>query len=160
MTPCISLCIFFFISFLIQIPVIFINADAAACSYCDIEIKFCLLFWHPQNRRYSSASQHEIPVLSTNLMVYFQTVETFISHLTSVLAFSIIFDTISKNKRHKTHLRYYTISDSQYDKNKFFTLERTTSLEFYLIKRTGRTLPAAGNYSERQTERQTDRHRP
>ena len=87
-----------------QIPVTFRHAEAVARIYRDIEIKFCQLFQHPHNWRYSSVSQHEIPVLSTNLIVHFQTFETFISRLKSVLAFAIIFYTISKNKHHKIHL--------------------------------------------------------
>jgi len=35
------------------------------------------------------------------LIVYFQTFETFISLLTCVLAFAIILDTLSKNKRYE-----------------------------------------------------------
>jgi hypothetical protein len=118
-------------------------------------VKLCQLFRHPQNWLCSSSSQHEIPVLSTNLTLHFQTFETTISRLTSVLAFAIIFDTISKNKRHKTHLRYNCSDDSRYDKTEFLTLDRTTCLELLPIKLTVRTLPATGNFSGRQTDRQT-----
>jgi len=105
-TSCISVGLSLLSAFktLNQIPVTFRHADAVACSYSDIEIKFCQFFQHPHNWRYSSASQHEIPILSTNFIVHFQTFETFISRLTSVLVFVIIFDTISKNKHHKIHL--------------------------------------------------------
>ena len=96
-----------------------------------------------------------IPVLSTNLLVHFQTFQTFISRLTSVLAFAIIFVTISKNETHKTHLRYHSAYDSRYDKIEFLTLERATCLELFPIKLTVRTLSAAGNFSGTET----DRHR-
>ena len=125
-------------------------------SYCDIEIKLCQLSRHPQKWRHSSASQHEIPNLWTNLTVHFQTFETSISRLTSVLEFAIIFETISNNKHHKTHLRYHSAYDSRYDKTEFFTFESATCLEFLAIKLTVRTLPAAENFSGRQTDRQTD----
>ena len=133
-------------------PITFRYADAVDCRYCDSEIKFFQLFRHPQNWRYSSASQHQIPVLSTNLTVHFQTFQTFISRLTSVLEFAIIFDTISKNKHNKTHLRYYSAYDNWYDKNGFLTLECATSLEWFAVKLTVRTLLAAGNFSGRQTD--------
>ena len=100
---------------LYQIPVTFRYTDAVAYSYCDTEINFCQLFQHPHNWRYSSTSQPKIPVSSTNLTEHFKTFHTFISRLTSVLAFAIIFDTISRNIRHKTHLRYYFAYDSWYD---------------------------------------------
>ena len=90
------------------------------------------------------------------IYVCFQTFQTSISRLTPVLAFAIIFDTISKNKPHKTHLRYYSTYDSRYDKTESLTLERATCLELFPIKLTVRTLPAAGNFSVGQTDRQTD----
>jgi hypothetical protein len=43
-----------------------------------------------------------------NLLEHFQIFDTFISRLTSVLAFATIFYTITKNKRHKTQRRYYS----------------------------------------------------
>ena len=121
-------------------------------SYSDIETKFCQLFRHPQNWRYSSASQHEIPVLWTNWTVNFQIFETSISRPTSVLVFAIIFDTTSKTKRHKTHLRYHSAYDSRYDKTEFFTLERATCLELFAIKLTVRTLEAVQNFWGRQRD--------
>jgi hypothetical protein len=93
--------------------------------------------------------------LLTNLIVYFQTFETSISRLTSVLVFAIIFEEKKKNKPHKTHLRYHSAYDSRYDKTEFLTFEHATSLELFPVKLTVRTLPAAGNFSGRQT----DRHR-
>jgi hypothetical protein len=156
-TPCISVGLSLFLQVfntLNQIPLTFRDADAAACSYCDIEITFCQLIRHPQTCRYSSASQHEIPVLSTNFTVHFQTYETSISLLTSVLVFPIIFDTISQNKRHKTHLRYYRTYGSRYGETEFLTVESATCLELFYIKLTVRTLPVVKKYSERQTDRQ------
>jgi 3'-phosphoadenosine 5'-phosphosulfate sulfotransferase (PAPS reductase)/FAD synthetase len=140
---------------LYQIPVTFRHVNAVACSYSDIEMKSCQLFRHPHNWRYSSASQHEVPVLSTNFVVHFQTFHTFISRLTSVLAFAIVFVTISKNESHKTHLRYHSAYDSRDDKTEFLTLECATCLELFPIKLTVRPLPAAGNFSGIQTDRQT-----
>jgi len=90
------------------------------------------------------------------LLVHFQTFETFISRLTSVLTFAIIFDTMSKNNLHKTHFRYHSAYDSRYDKTEFLTLERATCLELFSIKLTLRTLPSAGNFSGTETDRQTD----
>ena len=98
-------------------------------------------------------------MLLTNLTGHFQTFETLISRLTSVLAFAVIFDTISKTKRHKTHLHYYSAYDSRYDKTEFLTLHRATCLELFPIKLIVRMLPAAGNFSGRQTDRQTDTDR-
>ena len=127
----------------------------SCCIYSDIEIKFCQLFRHPQNWWNSSASQHEIPVLLTNLIVYLQTFETSIPRLTLVLIFAIIFDTIPKTKHHKTHLRYHSAYDSRYDKTEFFTFEHATCLELFPVKLTVRTLQAAGNFNGRQTDRRT-----
>jgi hypothetical protein len=138
-----------------QITVTFRYSDAVGFIYSCTEIQFCHLFHHPQNWRYSSASQHEIPVFSTNLIVHFQTFEIFISRLTSALAFAIIFESISKNKRHKTQLRYYSAYDCRYEKTEFLTLDRATCLELFPVKLTVRTLRAVGNFSGRQTERQT-----
>ena len=91
----------------------------SCCSYSDIEIKFCQLFRHPQNWRNSSTSQREIPVLSTNLIVYFQTFQIFHYHLTPFLVFATIFDALSKNKLHKTHLPYYSAYDSRDHETEF-----------------------------------------
>ena len=73
--------VFFFITFqhLEWNPGVFQICWSSCCSYSDIGIKFCQLFRHPQNWRYSSASQHEIPVLLTNLRIHFQKFENFIS---------------------------------------------------------------------------------
>ena len=159
LTPCVSVHPPFFITFqhLESNPSVIQICWRSCSSYSDIEIKFCQLFRHPQNWRYSSASQHEIPVLLTNLIVHFQTFETFISRLTSVFVFAIIFDALSKNKLHKTHLRCYSAYNSRYDITEFFTLERAKCLEFFALKLRVRSLAAAGNFTDRQADRQTDR---
>ena len=88
--------------------------------YSDIQIILCQLFRHPQNWRYPSASQHEIPGLTTTFTEYFQTFDTYISLLTSALELVIIFDTTSVNKCNKSPLRYYPPYDSRHDKTAFF----------------------------------------
>jgi len=148
------LCVSFFISFLIQIPVTFRYADAVACSYCDIEIKFCLFFRHPHNWWYSSASQHEIPVSSTNFIENLKHFKLSFHVWHPSLHLQLFFTLYQKTNATK-HIFAITPLMTV-GMIKIFTLERTTSLEMYLIKRTVRTLPAAGNFSERQTERQTD----
>jgi hypothetical protein len=90
--------------------------------------------------------------LSTNLTVHFEAFQTFISRLTSVLPFTIIFDTIPNNKPQKTHLRYHSAYDSRYDKTEFLPLEPATCLELFVIKLTIRTLEIAGNFCGRHTD--------
>jgi hypothetical protein len=120
----------------------------------DIEIKFDQLFRHPQNWRYSSSSEHEIPVLSKNLIVYFQVFETSISRLTSVLPFTIIFDTIPKNKPHKTHLRYHSAYDSRYNKTEFLPLETRNVFRIVPYKTDSKNVTGC-----REFQWKTDRYR-
>jgi len=128
-------------------------ADPFVYSYSDIEIKLCQLVRHPQNWRYSSAFRHDIPVLSTNFIEHFQTSETFISRLTTFLAFAIFFNTISThNQTPQNTSSQHSAYDSRYDKTKFLTLERSTCLELIPTNLTVRSLLAAENFSGRQED--------
>jgi len=83
---------------LYQIPVTFRYANAVAYSYCDTEIQVCQFIQHPHNWRYSSASQHEVPVLLTNLIVYFQTFYTFISPSLHLQLFLLLYQKTNATK--------------------------------------------------------------
>jgi len=106
-------------------------------------LSFVSCFDTHKTRRYPSASQQEIPCLSTSFTIYFQTSETYISLLPSVFYLVIIFDSTWINKCNKSHLRYYPTYDSQYNKSAFSALKNAKCTQFFPVElRVRKLLPA------------------